>query len=173
MTTPAQFAAKMSRLAAELPRDTEATTREAATFVKTTALAELRRVAPRQRLNAGRLNVRYDVRTGTNPVALVKAVGPWQLIENDTRPHRIVSRYSGGTRSRRAQTGVFGPIRPGSIRGGRRAVVLTPYGYRRYARHPGTRGKHPWQKAMNRATPRIPDTYQRVLRRRLTRTFGL
>lgn len=106
-----------------------------------------------------KLGVRYDYdKTNTaTPQSLLRATGPWQLIENNTAAHVITSRYGGGSRrSRTARAEFVGPQFTGRGRnrklksrtgGDRRAVLNTPFGYRRSALHPGTRGKHPWQKA--------------------------
>lgn len=103
--------------------------------------------------NGAKLGVRYDFKSQNGkPAALVRATGPWQIVEGDTVPHVITSRYAGGSRLRR---GAFGPALPG----GRRSVILTPWGYRRYARHPGTKGKHPWRTAITDSTRNLtPET---------------
>lgn len=168
-----------------------------------------------------RISVRYDVKGERNPTALIRALGPWQLVEFDTNPHFITSRRGGGSRrsraarlggsgsrtlrgvtittaagntlaftsgdlaaalgsSRRRNTsgrlgealGVeivdfrrtritegstvgFGPVAPGagSGLGGRGGIDIKGVGWRRYARHPGTRGKRPWARGRDRGLP--------------------
>jgi hypothetical protein len=97
-----------------------------------------------------RLSVRYDVKNG---VALVRAVGPWQLIENDTKAHDIFPK------KRRA-------------RGGKRVAVLTPQGPRASAHSRGTRGKHPWAKGVERGTPAATLAYVKVIQADLRKQFG-
>jgi hypothetical protein len=101
----------------------------------------------------GRLGVRYEVKRGVEPTAIVRAVGPWQLIESDTKPHTI------GPKRRRANSR-------------RQAAVLTPYGPRRAVHHPGTRGQHPWAKGVERGTPAATLAYTRVVRADLRKQFG-
>lgn len=124
--------------------------------------------------NVGRRGSRLGVAstvTPSGPSAIVRATGPWQIVENDTRAHRITSKYAGSTRARRSLTGVSGPQLPGSVRGGRRAVVLTPFGYRRYVRHPGTHGKHPWRKAMTVSTRNLSNEVATPIRDALAAVF--
>jgi hypothetical protein len=119
-----------------------------------------------------RLGVRYDLQGTATPTALVRATGPWQLIERATRPHRITSRYARGSRSRRSRAGQFGPvIAAREVRGDRRAVILTPWGYRRYARHPGTRGKRPWEIGVRVAMRNIGRDVQRPVADALRAVF--
>ena len=65
-------------------------------------------------MRGAKLGVGFDVKGDTNPTALVKARGPWQIIANPTRPHDISPRVRGR----------------GKARGGKRAIV-TPAGPRR------------------------------------------
>lgn len=83
-----------------------------------------------------KLTVRYNEGTfGDGAKALVYVTGPAQLIERDTKSHRI-------------------PRERGS-RGRRRYAVIPGIGVRAYANHPGTKGKHPWQKGVDVAVPLI------------------
>ena len=122
--------------------------------------------------NGARLGVRYDLSGNlANPSAVVRATGPWQLVENPSRPHVVTSRYAGSTRARRSRAGIAGPVQPGALRGGRRAVILTPWGYKRHARHPGTRGKRPWHKAIDRAGRNLKDEVATPIRDGLRAVF--
>lgn len=104
-----------------------------------------------------KVGVRFDMARGSfDPEALLKATGPMQLIESDTSGHVIRSRHATGYKRR----GFVGPTLPGQFRvkntfGPKLSPVLNipGIGYRRSARHPGTRGKHPWQKGKDRARP--------------------
>lgn len=85
-----------------------------------------------------KLGVRYTIRgSEMNPSAQLRATGPWQLIEKDTKPHRI------GPKKRR-----------GGSRSGRGGGVAVPgVGVFRSVHHPGTKGKHPWAKGVEKAEP--------------------
>lgn len=138
MSTVDQFVRKMDRTAVELARADRVAVERAAFTMKQYTLASLRRAAPSGRLRGvgkkgARLGVRYDVKGQRNPVALVRATGPWQFIENDTKAHQIPK-----ARGRRA----------------RKRYAVTPYGVFARVNHPGTKGKHPWRLGVAAGTPR-------------------
>ncbi len=66
----------------------------------------------------------------------LKAVGPWQFVEGDTKAHDMP-----GRRRRK------GPYR-------------TPYGAKSKIRHPGTRGKRIWRKSYGNLRQRYPRYYR-------------
>lgn len=101
--------------------------------------------------SGSRVGVRYDMRTSAGGAsAVIKATGPLHLIERNTAGRVIRSRHGGRGRPRR---GFIGPV---GTSGGQRAVLNIPgIGYRRSARHPGTRGQHPWEKGRKRSEPVI------------------
>ena len=144
--------AKLSFEAARLlmPETARKAVESAALVTKRTILdgspARLRGVGTR----GARLGVRYDVKGEQNPVAIVKAVGPWQLIENNTRAH---------------------DIKPKRRRSPKKAI-LTPQGPRRSAHHPGTRGQHPFAKGVERATPAATLAFVKTVRADLVKQFG-
>lgn len=75
-----------------------------------------------------RLSVGFDVKGLTNATAIIQARGPWQFIERDTEAHRIPRQ-----RSRRARKRV--------------AVVGDgPEDVYASVMHPGTSGKHPFER---------------------------
>jgi hypothetical protein len=76
-----------------------------------------------------------------------------QIIANDSKSHRIGSAFAGGSRAKRSVA--VGPILPGASGGGRRAVLNTPFGFRRSVRHPGTKGKDTWQDGKTKAEPAV------------------
>lgn len=111
------------------------------------------------------------------PQTVLKASGPWQLIEHNTRPHIIVSRKLGGSRRRRTNlaSGLFvraSGRRVTTTRRGERGAIRTPQGLRAYAQHPGTRGKHVWKKGVERGTPAATLAFAKVMRTDLKRQFG-
>ncbi len=90
-----------------------------------------------------RLGVKVTVRGGAgNAVGVVRATGPWQIIEFDTKAHRL-------PRERRRKAS--GP------------VSLGPDRVYSNVNHPGTKGKHLFGKAAIAARPLLPKVYQREL----------
>lgn len=125
------------------------------------------------RAGNAKIGVRFRVsdRDGS-PTAEIKATGPLQILNNPTSGHVIRSAYSKGRyrtssrgRGRETMPQFIGPVLGGQFRGDRRAVLNIPgVGFRRSARHPGTRGKDTWERgrrqariAMSRAITREAD----------------
>lgn len=77
-----------------------------------------------------KIGVRYDVAGKT---ALVRATGPFHLIERDNKDHRTPK------------------IRGAQAR--RRVVVIPGVGVRAYANVKGSKGKHPWAKGVVASVP--------------------
>lgn len=217
---------KLLRSAVEIGRSQRTGVERASFAMKKRITAEASRASGGDGRLSGaknaRISVRYDVKGDRNPTGLIRALGPWQLVEFDTNPHFITSRSGTGSRrsraarlggsgsrtlrgvtittaagntlaftsgdlraalgsSRRRNTsgrlgdalGVeivdfrrsritegatlgFGPVAPGAAAGlgGRRASLDIPgIGWRKYARHPGTRGKKPWSRGRDRGLP--------------------
>lgn len=91
------------------------------------------------------VSARYDV-SADGKSAIVTYVGPAHLVNNPTRPHRIEPRRRRGVRGRR-----------------RGATALTIEGnVRMWANHPGTSGKHFFEKARAIATHRLPRTFAKA-----------
>ena len=91
-----------------------------------------------------RVSVGYDV--GADSVR-VRMKGPAHLLERDTRPHSIE------------------PLRG-------EALQFTNGKFRAYvAHHPGTRGKHPWEKALNQSLPLVPKAMERAVTAALVKAF--
>ena len=108
------------------------------------------------RPGGAKIGVNYKVHKasvfGVSATASIKATGPLPLINNDTAGRVIRSAYSRG----RARRGFVGPTTSGQFRGDRRAVLNIPgIGFRRSARHPGTKGKDTWQRGRKQAEPVI------------------
>jgi hypothetical protein len=137
---PAHRAAEiMAKSAANLKAAHPQAITVAAKQAKETVLDELDRVASGRRLRnvgkkGGKLGVRYNLKAaGDSPSATVKATGPWQIIERDTKGHTIQPRKKGK----------------------RKALRLPNGGFRRSVPHPGTRGKHPWEKGVKASGPKV------------------
>lgn len=111
-------------------------------MVKRSAQTQLAIAAPRGRLNVGKrgakVGVRYDLRSDTE--AIVRMTGPAQLIERDTKAHRIPRGTVGQGRRQRANT---------------KRIVIPNVGVRMWAQHPGTKGKHPWEKGLQASLPDV------------------
>lgn len=137
-STPTQFAHKMQRTADGMRRAPRQITTHAAQAVKRSVQTRLAVAAPRGRLNVGKrgqkVGVRYDLRSDTE--AMVRMTGPAHLIERDTKAHRI-------------------PRERKTNRAKKRFVVIPGVGVRAYANHPGTKGKHPWERGVEAAKPLV------------------
>ncbi len=132
-----EVAARMNKVADATKKGTRATVVAAAmkskVIISSGAPARLRNVGK----SGGKLGVRYTISGGDlNPSAKLRATGPWPIIESDIGPHRI------GPKKRR-----------GGARSGRGGGVSTPGGVFRSVHHPGTKGKHPWAKGVEKAEP--------------------
>lgn len=129
-----QAAARLNRLAVEIEQAGRKAVSKGALDAKNALLASLDNAASGRRLrNVGKsgakLGVRYDVKGTSNPTALVRATGPWHLIENPSKPHTITPRKRGGFKA-----------------------IGTPFGPRRSVQHPGVRTpKRPWKRGLPNA----------------------
>ncbi len=158
-TSPQQFQRKVATLQANLKDRNYRMVTEAAKVAKmaTIATATTATGGDLRLKNAGRngarLGVGYEVtRSGDDARARVRARGPWQLVEHPIKPHVITSRYAGGSRKSRAARVQAGK----PLGGGRRAIVMSPYGPRRFVKHPGVRSpKRPWAKGVQAAEPQL------------------
>ncbi len=129
--------ARMAKVAAAVTKGNRATVEAAALKTKTTIASG----APDRLRNVGKkgakLGVRYTIRgEGSNVSALVKATGPWPLIEENIPAHLI-----GPKKKKRG------------ARSGRGGGVVVNGGVFRLVHHPGTKGKHPWAKGVTKAEP--------------------
>lgn len=128
-----ELGSKLAHLDRELESVPKAGVNAAALTVKKSVLG----IAPARLRNVGKkgakLGVRYDIKSfPSNAVARVYATGPWSIIERNTKAHRI-------PRQRRKP----------------RPIKIPGIGWRMYAMHPGTKGKHPWRKGVEAAQPLV------------------
>lgn len=198
--TPAEFRAKV----ASLPSVVIETERQAvlanAKLAKANALKELRKHVPSQKLknvgkNGSKLNARYTVDKATGRSADIKAVGQWQLVENDARnvPYGVGSKYAKGSRAAKSKAILAGTYRPGGatekfrttkdaegnrtkvstgFRGGRKAMVRTPWGWRAYVVvRKKRRGKKPWQTAFEKTKAEAPQAYLKASEKALRKAL--
>lgn len=139
---------------------------------KTVILDSARDIAPDLNLsgvgkNGTKIGVRYTV---GSQAAEVRATGPWQFIEYDTKPHIITSKGLRGTR--KSRQAAVQARRSLPLRRGAETTRLNINGsFRFYVNHPGTKGQHPWRNGVNRAAPQLPAIAARVYRQQITRVF--
>lgn len=163
--TGPDLGARMVKFAKTIERGSAATVKASAEVAKAEQLRRMRTDSggdlrlsgvnkARGRAGNTRIGVSYRLnRDGLTASATVKATGPLQIINNNTKARRIASAYAGGSRA--ARSVAVGPILPRADQGGRRAVLNTPFGFRRSVRHPGTTGKQTWQVGRRAAEPKI------------------
>lgn len=130
-SSPAQLAAKMRRAAGAIEQGSRAGVRAAAITVTEAVRRELASAGVGDRLSGvgrrgARISVGYDIKNALTPTALVRMRGPAHLVERDTRPHEI--------KPKRAK-----------------AVRLADGRVRSVIRHPGTRGKHPFEHGVRKS----------------------
>lgn len=132
------------------------------------------------------IGARYDLKAkgAGEGQAVVTYTGPAHLVNNPTRPHVIAAKRLGLTRRRSTSraarerdvtlafggsaAGMFGALRAatrttrsGAERSNGAAALTIGSELRAYARHPGTRGKHFFEKAREIAEHTLPAVYQR------------
>lgn len=182
MASPQAFAQKMGRLASDLQGSQREMTGEAALAATNVYRTSIRAAAPSGRLrNVGargaNVGAGYDLMGEINPVAKIRGRGPLQLLEWDTRPHRIMpkaARRLGGTRGftkhQRLQSQYAYLFGGGGGRGSAALAVGSPVNdFRNVVSHPGSRGKRPWARAEPAAVEAASVTWTRAGRRRLAR----
>jgi hypothetical protein len=107
-----------------------------------------------------KVGVRYDLLGNT---ALVRATGPFHLLERDTKPHRIGQQKS--------LSGL--PLVNASGQDIRKRYAVIPgVGVRAWANHPGTKGKHPWEKGVIGAVPAAEKAQSVALYQTLQKAYG-
>ena len=175
----ARIQAQSLRMAQEVSQAGRSAVAAALLEVKGSVERERKRVTSTGRLrNVGssgaRLGVRFDVKGKRNPTGMIRATGPWQLVEFDTQRHFIVAkglgfkstRASRGERARSAGSaatfggqarGVFG----GFDRKGKKALTIGGLP-RAYAAHPGTRGREPFKKGVEAGTQKAIDVVNKA-----------
>jgi hypothetical protein len=150
-----QFVEKTTKMVGELGRLENTTVKIAALAVKTSVLGELQvaGVKDGKLRGVGKKGAKVGVTfVVTGNTALVRATGPFPLIESDTKAHRIPKVR--GSRARR------------------RVIVIPGVGVRSFANHPGTHGKHPWEKGVVAAVPIAAKAEQVALGVALRKAYG-
>lgn len=167
--SPVGLAEKLGKAAALYSKLDRVSVEAAAQTTKKT----VQMIAPARLRNVGKNGSKLDV--GINignyddgAQALVFAKGPWAIIEGNTKDHLIVPAgakgLGRGRKSRHQNAGDLlgaGPtLRNLNIGFGAGAVLKIGDGFAAYARHPGTRGQHPWARGTTAAQPLIRDVFQ-------------
>lgn len=161
--TVGQFAKDMKRLPAQVEKATKDGIGKGALIVVTEQRRRIRAITGDGRLSGTRKNARvgvnYKVRdSAQGTYARIQATGPMPLIERDTPAHKIPRRNA---RLRR---------RVGSA--SRRKVVVIPgVGVRASAKHPGTRGQHPFEKGWDAKRRDVPKVVMTEIRQGMARLF--
>jgi hypothetical protein len=135
--SPADAAKKMRQTADALREAKRDAVKAAALSATTIIRAEIKQAAPSGRLTPRQVRVGagYQVYgTDAAPYAEIRPRGPIGLIEGDIKAHDI------RPRSRRKPKA-----------GSKRTALAIGGNFRAVVRHPGTKGKHPWEKGVGRA----------------------
>jgi len=146
-TTGSQVAAKFERFAKDLndPKVALNATGLAGKRIFEASAAGAGALGVRVKSKRKLVGARYDLSKDSRSV-VVTYTGPAHLVNNPTKPHRIEPRRPRGRRSRR-----------------RGATALTINGdVRMWANHPGTKGKHFYEKARAICVERLPNIYAKA-----------
>lgn len=167
MSDLAKFATQCGRFPAELARAEKEATKKVAVGLADAVRAETRTAAPGGVLSGvGRAGKKVGVQALPAPSGdwLVKATGPFQLLERDTKAHVIPKHLDALNPSRRAR----------QLRAGfkaRKPLNIPGIGFRRSVHHPGTTGKHPFEHGYDKYRPGVANVYQRQVAAAMQRTF--
>lgn len=153
--SPEAFAAKLGAVVAGVHAVEPATIRQGATIIQGSVFTAMAAtgLGSRRLRNAGRGGARLNVRSkmvsfGGSPGAIVRASGPWQLVEEATSAHRIEPRSED--------------------------VLALKIGseFAANANHPGTRrGKHAWRIGAEAARKPVAVAYQKEMAKVITTLF--
>lgn len=151
--TPAELAAKLG-LAAQAIGDNHLALERTAQATKKIFLASLRQSGVKGTTPISKkVKARYDILGARQATALVRYTGPAHLLNNPTKAHSIVSRKNRRSRkwrgSRDSGVGLKGAV----------LVNGQPYAH---ADHPGTKGKHFFERAVPVASRVAPKVYERT-----------
>lgn len=132
------FGLKTARMGHELTKLEERSVQVASLAVKKSVLVQMQLAG----VNGGRLRgvgkkgakvgVRYDQK---GKAALVRATGPFHLLERPTKGHRTPKERAANSRAKR------------------KVVNIPGVGVRAFANVAGTKGKYPWAKGVEAAIP--------------------
>jgi hypothetical protein len=182
--SPAELAGKLRGFTKAMVSGQADATKTAGFMVAGLVETELSRVVPSRRLRSGAragrstgrsLSVRVDTlrQQPDKPGVVVAARGPWQVIERDTRSGYAIFPKATTRDVGRALVSLAGQgrsRRSGSKRS--RALAFQGGGFAAYVlNHPGTKGRHPFEKGADRGRKLAPVLFSRELTRSLSRVF--
>jgi hypothetical protein len=150
------FLSKTVKMTEELQHLEHRTVEIGAQAVKDAVLSEMKSAGVKDNRLRGvgkkgtKVGVHYAF--GDEKTAIVRATGPFHLIERGTRPHRIPKEVRG----KRAR---------------RRVFFMPGIGFRAFANHPGTKGKHPWNKGVVRAVPDAQKAWGAALAKTVVKAY--
>ena len=106
-----------------------------------------------------RISIDWDRNlAGPNPSITLIPKGPIKLIEEDTPPHAIRPRQQRGVTYARKRKG-----KQALKYGGR---------FSAYANHPGTRGKHPWRRGVQKTRSESGAIFDREIQKAIVRAMA-
>lgn len=148
-SSPGELVRKLSKAGGAIDGAARDGVFKAALLVKTSVLSEMHTTRLRGVGKKGaKIGVRFDVKGTKNPTALIRATGPFHLLERDTKAHDITPKKK------------------------KKALSIPGVGPRASAHHPGSRGKHPWEKGIKRVDGKIPQVIMREQAASLRRFFS-
>lgn len=161
------FAKECLKAERQLRKRERSINRRAAVKLRDEALTNTKEAAPNLTLRVGKKGRKIGVAYRPLGVAsyIVTATGPYQLVERDTKAHLTPRRRKGAE---------FGRTKKGKKRVYRKGkkIYIPGIGVRMYAHHPGTTGKHPFEKAVNGAAPLMEKIVKEEIADEVGETFG-
>lgn len=174
----AELSRKLNAYAESIPNANREAIGESALLIKDTVLPLMAaatggdlRLSGVGRPPGAKIGVRYDVKGSQNPTALVRATGPAHFVEWDVKPHTVVAKRTARRTSRRGRIAAVEGGDTSGITGVLASERITG-GFAKYAKNAGgSKGRHPFERGVNIAQPRIPEHFGRVHNRALLRAF--
>lgn len=160
--SPFEFATKLEKLVVEVGQANRAAinaaalivTREIRTRTAAATGGDMRLSGVGKR--GARVGVGYDVKGDRNATALIRARGPFHLVERDVKPHDIKLRRDTGKR-----------------RSGPRALRMKNLGFARSAKNAGgSKGRRPFERGTKAGEPKARLAFEREQAKALARVFG-
>lgn len=157
----AEFSKKITDLATVTQQKSKAVVEQGALVAKEIMVGEAAAagLTPGSKIAGAKWGVRYDVKGFNNPTALLRFQGPVHLVNNDTRSHKIyrrVDRAKGRGSSKINKQAKFDQVfgGRGAYKGG--SLKLANGNFRKVVNHPGTSGKHFFEKGRAKADKAVP-----------------
>lgn len=162
MKTVADFAKQAMTFATTLPDVEGKGEQKAALHVTKSIRAELKEVVPDGRLSGTKKNAKLSVNYKTRPAGgvLIKANGPWPLIESDTPAHEIPNEAKAGRKQRGR-----------SAFKARKTLNIPGIGFRTTVSHPGTKGQKPFGKGVDKSANDVPKIIRDTVVAEMVRVF--